>query len=56
MRLVLPDIKGPTTITFEPSLARDERYFEFCERNPDSRIERTAEGKIVIMSPADGIR
>lgn len=29
----------------------DDLYFEFCQRNRKLRIERTAEGEIVIMSP-----
>lgn len=29
-----------------------EQFYEFCQANPDSRIERTAEGKVIIMSPA----
>ena len=30
----------------------DEEFFEFCERNPDLRIEREANGEIIIMPPA----
>ena len=46
MRLVLPDIG------IEPdSLMDDDRYFDFCQQNPKLRIERTAEGKIVVMPP-----
>jgi Uma2 family endonuclease len=30
----------------------DESYFAFCETNPDLRVERTAEGEIVIVPPA----
>jgi len=52
MQLVLPDIKGPRTLGIEPdSLMDDDRYFDFCQQNPKLRIERTAEGKIVIMPP-----
>lgn len=32
----------------------DEQYLEFCERNPDLRAERTAEGDLIIMSPTGG--
>ena len=32
----------------------DEDYWAFCEANRDLRIERTAEGEIVIMPPAGG--
>ncbi len=32
----------------------DDEFFEFCQLNPDLRIERTAEGEIIMMSPAGG--
>ena len=32
----------------------DEQFFEFCQINRDLRIERTAEGDVVIMPPAGG--
>jgi Uma2 family endonuclease len=32
----------------------DEQYIEFCQSNPDLRIERTAEGDLIIMSPTGG--
>jgi Uma2 family endonuclease len=52
MELVLPNIKGPRTLEITPDpLMDDDRYFDFCQMNPTLRIERTAEGKIVIMPP-----
>jgi Uma2 family endonuclease len=30
----------------------DSEFFEFCQRNPELRIERTAEGEIIVMPPA----
>src|SRR5271154_3700711 len=30
----------------------DTEYFKFCEANPDLRIERNAQGEIVIVPPA----
>ena len=30
----------------------DEQFFEFCQQNRDWRIERTAEGELIIMPPA----
>jgi len=51
MQLVLPDIKGPPTLRIEPDLMDDDQYFDFCQQNPKLRIERTAEGKIVIIPP-----
>jgi Uma2 family endonuclease len=32
----------------------DEEFFEFCRANPELRIERTAEGDLVIMPPTGG--
>jgi Uma2 family endonuclease len=32
----------------------DSEYWAFCEANPDLRVERTAEGEIVIVPPAGG--
>ena len=32
----------------------DDEFFEFCQLNPDLRIERTAEGEIIMRSPAGG--
>jgi Uma2 family endonuclease len=32
----------------------DDQYFEFCAANRKLRIERTAEGAIIIMSPTGG--
>ena len=32
----------------------DDQFFEFCQINRDLRIERTAEGDLIIMAPAGG--
>jgi Uma2 family endonuclease len=32
----------------------DEELFELCARNPELRIERTAEGDLIVMTPAGG--
>ncbi len=32
----------------------DEEFFRFCQENPDLRIERTAEGDLIIMPPTGG--
>jgi len=29
----------------------DDEYYEFCMKNPELRIEREANGEIVIMPP-----
>ena len=30
----------------------DEQFHEFCQKNPDLRIERTAKGEVIVMPPA----
>jgi Uma2 family endonuclease len=32
----------------------DDEFFDLCQANPDWRIERTAEGKLILMPPAGG--
>ena len=32
----------------------DDEYWAFCQANPDLRVERTAEGEIIIVPPAGG--
>ncbi len=32
----------------------DDQFFDFCRVNRDLRIERTADGEIILMSPAGG--
>ena len=32
----------------------DDRFFDLCQKNRELRLERTAEGEILIMSPAGG--
>jgi Uma2 family endonuclease len=31
----------------------EESFIELCERNPDLRVERTADGDVILMAPAD---
>ena len=46
------DIETESPIHIEPARPmNDEEYYRFCMANPDLRIERTAEGQIVIMPP-----
>jgi Uma2 family endonuclease len=32
----------------------EEKFFQFCQANRDLRIERSAKGEIIVMSPAGG--
>jgi len=55
MQMVLPDEVLPVKLTLNPEhRITDDEYFAFCTANPDLRLERTAEGEIVIVPPAGG--
>lgn len=42
-------------LRFEPGIRlSDEQFFQLCQQNRDLRLERTAEGDIVVMPPAGG--
>ena len=43
-------ITQPLTVELPPM--SEAEFYEFCRRNEDLRIERTAEGKIIVMAPA----
>lgn len=48
-----PDV--PLQIDASPFLSEtmtNEQFYEFCQKNPDLRIEQTAKGKVVVMAPA----
>lgn len=45
----------PLTLHLDPVIELDDdQLFELCSRNRDLRIERTAAGELIIMSPAGG--
>ncbi|HZN11554.1 MAG TPA: Uma2 family endonuclease [Blastocatellia bacterium] len=46
----------PVILHFGPFMQRmsDHEFYDFCRRNQDWRIERTAEGDLLIMSPTGG--
>lgn len=46
----------PLVLHFQPILKKlsDEEFYEFCRANDEWRIERTAEGDIIIMAPTGG--
>ena len=50
MQVQLPDVDTTWTIHSGRPMSEDE-YFEFCVRNDNLRIERTAGGEILIMAP-----
>ena len=39
-------------LNFLPDLWTDEQFLAFCRANPELRIERTAQGRLIIMPPA----
>jgi len=53
MQIVVEELEPPMAIQWARGMSDDE-YFQFCADNPDLRVERTAEGDIVIMPPVGG--
>jgi len=49
MQILVEESERPMAIQWERGMTDDE-YFQFCANNPDVRIERSAEGDILIMS------
>lgn len=49
-------VTEPVVVHFEPSKLRmnDEEFFQFCQLNPELRIERTSGGDIIVMAPTGG--
>ncbi len=47
---------GPITVYTRPLIKdfTDDEFFEFCQLNQELRIERTAEGDLIIMPPTGG--
>jgi Uma2 family endonuclease len=55
MATVLESVEtSPWVVKMPSSVAEmdDDQFFDFCQANPELRIERTAEGDILIMCPA----
>jgi Uma2 family endonuclease len=47
--------QGPLVVHFRPVIElTEDQFFEFCQINQELRIERTAEGDLVIMPPEGG--
>ncbi len=47
MKTQIPDLKSLLQIT-------DDDFYELCQGNPDVKIERSATGGLIIMSPTGG--
>lgn len=42
-------------LNFEPILhLTDEQFFQFCRINRDAKLERTAQGEVLVMAPTGG--
>jgi Uma2 family endonuclease len=55
MQVVLPEQALPAKLTLNPDLRmNDDEYYEFCMANADVRLERTAQGEIIIVPPEGG--
>jgi Uma2 family endonuclease len=52
MQLILNDVESQAPVILHPEAMTDDGFFDFCGMYPDFRIERTAEGEIVIMPGA----
>lgn len=50
----IPDVPGGLRLPPGVLNWSEEEFFHFCQLNRELRIERTAEGEILVMSPAGG--
>ena len=56
MQLTIPIPEAQRTLRLPPGVVdwSEEEFFRFCQSNRELRIERSAEGEIIVMSPAGG--
>ncbi len=54
MQLILNDVESQAPVILHPPPMTDVEFFDFCQLYPDFRIERTAEGEVIIM-PGTGL-
>jgi Uma2 family endonuclease len=54
MQLTIPERQDALHLPAETLQLSDEEFFQFCQANRDLRIERSAKGEIIVMSPAGG--
>jgi Uma2 family endonuclease len=47
------DVRDPALLDISGRMS-DEEFFEFCVRNQEYRIERAANGKVMVMSGTGG--
>jgi len=51
MQLIVNDVESQAPVILHPPPMTDDEFYDFCQLYPDFRVERTAEGEIVIMPP-----
>src|SRR5712691_10152545 len=55
VHLAVPKSRMPLRLLYDSGRRlSDADYWEFCQANPDLRVERSAEGEIIIVPPAGG--
>src|SRR5215469_13551747 len=54
MQLIVNDVESQAPVILHPPPMTDDEFFEFCQLYPNFRVERTAEGEIIIM-PGTGM-
>lgn len=52
LTIEVPERQGGIRLT--PQEWSEDEFFDFCQANGDLRIERTAKGEIIVISPAGG--
>ena len=51
MKLVLEDVEDMAPVVLHPPAMDDDRYYDFCQQFDGFRVERMADGCVVIMAP-----
>jgi Uma2 family endonuclease len=55
VHVALPRQEAPVRLSFDSGKKlSDDAYVAFCHANPDLRVEKSAEGEIIIVPPAGG--
>jgi Uma2 family endonuclease len=54
MQLIVNDVESQAPVILHPPPMTDDEFFDFCQLYPDFRIERSAEGQVIIM-PGTGL-
>jgi Uma2 family endonuclease len=51
MNLVIEDVEDSTPVVLHPPTMTDDQFYDFCQRFDGFRVERMADGCVVIMAP-----